>query len=845
MSTQLTIASSPSQPQSVALWGIPGVGKTQIALEFANVNCSTYPFVQFVRSDTPEILLAEYTALAESLNLLRDIATQPNKSTIIRKVNNWLKTAPKWLLIFDNVPDLTEVRQFVPMQGAGHILFTTRNKDAAEYLVQDDHHALEVKSLPPDLAAHLVLRILQIPSTNQPATAAATALADILQGLPIAVDQAATLARRSGRPLQQLVDDLKQERQKILDQPNSTSFQHEQLSTWALLNITMRTVEAENAEAIALFRVLVYLETSSIPISIFEVGGTELVEYFERADTYDRGALRPDHELKIRQESRAAAVALSAASSRKRTWSRRPKPGPPTSLRADSAHDKAVLEHLKTSRPYHDVLTQPVLLDHAITYLIKSGLVRKVSNKTLWVHDLFRDIALEMLSKDLATQRVAHLTLVTVYLAFPTPPESMHYFRIRDKLLSYLPHALVVLRHCRPFVFDTSAGPELMHIVASTYRQKGEDFGSPEHTIAKYWLFEAFKGYVSNWKRLQGVYTDNVIISEARSDFALEPVGDASGRIQYTYERLGTQAPRRALDTLLKLSYEEMVLKKDRPLGLKWAQAARRGYAVLLGPDSLLTEAASRQEQRLLQFLRLNEEGLSQAIQRVRDFGEYWGENKMACIHGWGLTNDVAMFYEQMQDFNLATDWYTVTLDRVQFAYGDTDPLVEGRFKDLARVCASAHWHERAVYYASRAFEAEVRNQVREIEILGCYPEPWVVEKARCAIAVQQFEMGDVTRAERLAREVLVEMQEGYLRTEVSLTKECMNREPVMRAVWLLACLGIVDADVLGGGREDDEYLVLLEVTTSTFGALRNGCCHVESVERLPPALCDVGGLLS
>ncbi|EXL40202.1 hypothetical protein FOCG_17194 [Fusarium oxysporum f. sp. radicis-lycopersici 26381] len=110
--TSLTQPKPPHDIRSTIclLQGLGGVGKTTIALEYAFKYGGEYDFVFWIPARTELDVLNTATALARKLQIDKP-----------------------WLLIFDNVEELSTVMPIWPTNGQGHILLTSQNSKLAHF----------------------------------------------------------------------------------------------------------------------------------------------------------------------------------------------------------------------------------------------------------------------------------------------------------------------------------------------------------------------------------------------------------------------------------------------------------------------------------------------------------------------------------------------------------------------------------------------------------------------------------------------------------------------------------------------------------------------------------------
>lgn len=110
-----------------------GVGKSQIAVEYAYRYSSNYDLVWWIRAENSAILLTDYTAIATELDLDEAVLHQQRKA--IAEVRKWLSHNTRWLLVFDNANNIYELNDYMPKEINGHVIITSRNSQwTGEYM---------------------------------------------------------------------------------------------------------------------------------------------------------------------------------------------------------------------------------------------------------------------------------------------------------------------------------------------------------------------------------------------------------------------------------------------------------------------------------------------------------------------------------------------------------------------------------------------------------------------------------------------------------------------------------------------------------------------------------------
>jgi len=121
-----TRAKTAALTQPPAITGLGGIGKTQIAVEYAYRYKEEYHAVLWISAASRETLIESFVTLARLLALPATDEHDPNRT--VTAVQHWLTHHTQWFLILDNADDSTLVRECLPRGDHGHILLTTRER---------------------------------------------------------------------------------------------------------------------------------------------------------------------------------------------------------------------------------------------------------------------------------------------------------------------------------------------------------------------------------------------------------------------------------------------------------------------------------------------------------------------------------------------------------------------------------------------------------------------------------------------------------------------------------------------------------------------------------------------
>jgi tetratricopeptide (TPR) repeat protein len=264
--TDLRAALTSGKPAALtqAIHGLGGVGKTQLAIEYAYRYANEYDVVWWVRSEEPSTLAAEYAALAAGLGLPEQSAKE--QAAIVRAVRHRLGQISGWLLVFDNAANQKDVRDYLPQGATGHVIITSRDHNWGGVAT-----TLSVKVLVQEESVDFLLK-----RTGQTDRGAAARLAEELGNLPLALEQAGAYMVESGRSLSTYLELFQTRQQEILRRGTpSTDYPATVATTWEL---SFQEVQKASPEGADLLNLCAFLAPDDISKGMLREGAEQLPE---------------------------------------------------------------------------------------------------------------------------------------------------------------------------------------------------------------------------------------------------------------------------------------------------------------------------------------------------------------------------------------------------------------------------------------------------------------------------------------------------------------------------------------------------------------------------------------
>lgn len=214
------VTASGTSLRQFALCGFGGIGKTEIAREFARRHKHSFDAVFWVVADEIAKLDHHYQHISLALGL--EEASECKSQVVSREiVKGWLSNPRRhisgsydfvqpgeasseatWLLIFDNADDPITLADYWP-QGSGSILVTSRDP-LSKTMFTRRPSGLDLGPLSQEDSLSLFNHLTTVP--NEPEVHTARQISDAIGGIPLAISQMAGIIRRQELTLSEFLE---------------------------------------------------------------------------------------------------------------------------------------------------------------------------------------------------------------------------------------------------------------------------------------------------------------------------------------------------------------------------------------------------------------------------------------------------------------------------------------------------------------------------------------------------------------------------------------------------------------------------------------------------------------
>ena len=252
----------------VFLYGLGGIGKTQIAQEYVHRYGSQYDLVHWIPAEQPNRIPQLLAELGLELGIPGDTVDERVQATMNALQNG---DHGRWLLVFDNVTESqdadggtqhrdegdTTVERYLPAEGPGHVILTARRSPHEENQI-----AVEVDAFHRSESVALLRRRVDGLSVED-----ADRIADTLGDFPMAMEIAAAWLRQTAMPLDTYLDRVNNQVSAVLNGSGAAG-DSQQESLLAVWRLTVDRLGNERPAAVRLLELCAYLSPEPIAHSL-------------------------------------------------------------------------------------------------------------------------------------------------------------------------------------------------------------------------------------------------------------------------------------------------------------------------------------------------------------------------------------------------------------------------------------------------------------------------------------------------------------------------------------------------------------------------------------------------
>lgn len=217
--------------RTVAIYGLGGVGKTQLALHYANSSTRLYDIILWIPAGTRVTMVQALANFSESLGLSL-VGDPEDDSQLAQAVKVWLNTTShRFLLVFDNVDNVDFLLPIWPASDNGSIIITTRCPSVAFKWAAN---AIHIEPFAQEGTLQALTSLTGMIPAGQEESSSAESICHFLGGLPLAIAQVAEFIADRGCSYEEFLSLYRRSPSKVHIRGSLAGYDHNLSTVWDL-----------------------------------------------------------------------------------------------------------------------------------------------------------------------------------------------------------------------------------------------------------------------------------------------------------------------------------------------------------------------------------------------------------------------------------------------------------------------------------------------------------------------------------------------------------------------------------------------------------------------------------
>ena len=243
-------------PHALAIYGLGGSGKTQLALNFIAEHKEDYSPILWIDAQDPETTLSSFYRCASELQLkvssnsaqVSALVDSDTVQTVLRWLRDRKESDHEWLVVLDNADDVSwGLGRIVPKGRRGNVIITSQDGESAR-LLNSECEKIWVDTMEPIEARALLLRQLNLNLDSAPKhiQTICDTIVERLGYLALAIDLAGAAIDKTSdqeEALKQYLTDYDTHQDELLQRAGFRGLSMSKKTIWTVWDTTLAKIE--------------------------------------------------------------------------------------------------------------------------------------------------------------------------------------------------------------------------------------------------------------------------------------------------------------------------------------------------------------------------------------------------------------------------------------------------------------------------------------------------------------------------------------------------------------------------------------------------------------------------